>query len=138
MSTQLDQFFTRKRANEGMELALSLPDGTPTEHKITIYGVDSDAFRKAQSDAHRRMLDIAARQDKVAAEEMVKTEKCNLIASLIKSWTFDIPLTLEAASNLLAEAPQIADQIDQLASSRRAFFKKGSPSSTPEREPNSN
>lgn len=132
-----NQFFTRQRANDGLELPLSLPDGTPTEHKITIYGIDSDAFRRAQADSHRRMLDIAAKGDKAAAEEMVKNEKYILLASLVKAWTFDLPLTVESIANFLAEAPQIADQIDRVASDRRRFFKNGSSSSTPALEPSS-
>lgn len=136
-TSTLEQFFTRQKANEGIDLPLSLPDGTPTEHKIVIYGVDSDAFRRAQADSHRRMVDIAARGDKTAAEEMIKTEKYKLLASLVKAWTFDTPLTVENVAGFLAEAPQIADQIDRLASDRRRFFKNGSSSSTRELEPSS-
>ena len=138
MSTnQLQQFFTRQRANEGIVLPLALPDGTPTEHSITIFGIDSDAFRQAEADSRRSMLEIVAKGDKAAAEEMIKTEKYRLLASLIKGWTFDVPLTLEAVSSFLAEAPQIADQIDRLASDRRRFFKNGLSSSSPALEPNS-
>jgi hypothetical protein len=135
---QVSKFFTRKRANEGFESPLSLPDGTPTEHTITIYGVDSDSFRKAQSESHRRMIDIAARQDKEAAEQMVKTEKFTLLASLVKSWTFDMPATVENVAALLEEAPQIADMIDRIASDRKRFFRSGSSNSSPAQEPNSN
>lgn len=135
--SDIEKFFTRSRANEGTVLPLHLPDGTPTEHSITIYGVDSDAFRQQEADSKRRAFEIAASGDKAAAEALMRDGRLNLVASLVKGWTFDIPPTRENVVNLLREAPQLLDAIDQVASDRRSFFKRSLNSSTPTPGPSS-
>jgi hypothetical protein len=49
-------FYTRQKANEGIQLPLFLPDGTKTDHWIRIRGIDSDAFRIANDTEHRNAL----------------------------------------------------------------------------------
>ena len=44
----MDAFFTRGKANEGVQLPLYLPDGSKSEHWVRILGVDSDIFRAAE------------------------------------------------------------------------------------------
>jgi len=125
------QFFTRQVANEGVDLPLHRPDGSLTDHKIRIRGIDSDAFRKARSDANRRIVDLAAMKDEGERDAAITTEKLNLVAALVVSWTFknedgtDYPCTPENVKAFLSEAPQIADSIDELASRRSLFFKNG-------------
>jgi hypothetical protein len=48
----MDAFYTRQKANEGIQLPLFLPDGTKTDHWIRIRGIDSDAFRIANDTEH--------------------------------------------------------------------------------------
>ena len=45
----MSAFFTRDRANEGIELPLYLPNGRKSEHWLRVLGVDSDAFRLAEA-----------------------------------------------------------------------------------------
>lgn len=122
----MDAFFTRQRANEGIELPLDLPDGTPTAHRIRIRGVDSDAFRTAHAESRRRLVELASNKDKTALDTAdAEKERLTLLASLVVSWTFDVPLTIDAIISFLREAPQLAEQIDRIASRRSLFFKAG-------------
>lgn len=135
----MEAFFTRQRANEGIELPLDLPDGTPTAHRIRIRGIDSDAFRTAHADSKRRMMEILMNQGDKATPDAaaLETERLQLLATLVVSWTFKdsagnpVPCTPQSVLSLLREAPQLAEQIDRIASKRSLFFVKGSPSSTP-------
>ena len=135
----MDAFFTRQRANEGVELPLDLPDGTPTRHRIRIRGIDSDHFRTAQAESRRRLVEMATSAERVTlnAEDM-ESERLKMLASLVASWTFDLPCTIENVVSFLREAPQIAQQIDKLSAKRNIFFRNGSQNSMNSREPNSN
>ena len=128
----MESFFTRERANEGIELSLDLPDGTPTAHKIRIRGVDSDSFRVANAESKRRLVDLAMSKEKATLDLTDhENERFRLLASLVVSWTFETPCNPENVVRLLREAPQLAEQIDRLAAKRTLFFRNGSPSSTP-------
>lgn len=133
----MEAFFTRTAANEGIEVPLYLPDGTRTEHSLRIRGTDSDAFRAAQAEGRRRLLEAAAEKDqqKLAAVAVANNEL--LLSSLIISWTFEIECNDENKRKLLHEAPQIGDAIDAMASRRTLFFKKGLPNSAPSPEQSS-
>lgn len=127
----LNQFFTRQIANEGIELPLSLPDGTATEHKIRIRGFDSDAFQAENNRQKRKLFEAAASKDKSAIAALNAQEgRIELLSSLVISWTFKTECTPANVQKLLREAPQIADAIDRLAADRSIFFVKRSDSST--------
>lgn len=137
MTTKIDDFFTRQRANEGIVLPLALPDGTPTEHTITIFGVDSDSFRKAESELKHQAMDLMGSTDKAAKEDLALHGRARLVASMVKGWSFDLPCTRDNVIRLLEEAPQIMDAIDSLASNRRRFFAPSSSVSSTTPEPSS-
>ncbi|MDO6706792.1 phage tail assembly chaperone [Photobacterium sp. 1_MG-2023] len=120
----MEQFFTREKANEGIQVPLYLPDGTESEHWLKIRGVDSDAFREAESESRRLTLEIASLEDEGARKDALKGQKVTLLSSLILSWSFEEACTAENVQKLLTEAPQIADQIDRLAAKRSLFFGK--------------
>jgi hypothetical protein len=138
-NTSPSQFHTRQSANEGIDLPLSLPDGTATEHKIKIRGVDSEVFRKAEIESRRRAMEAAATKGKegIAPSEQLE-ERLFLIASLVISWSFEQECTIENVKAFLREAPQVADQIDSLAAKRSLFFKKGSVNSVVSPDPSLN
>lgn len=131
----LEQFHTRQKANEGVELPLTLPDGTPTDHVIRIRSVYSDAFRAADAISRRKLVEMSIGGEKGKVDEALAEEKLILLANLIISWTFETTLTVESATEFLREAPQIADQIDRLASRRSLFFRNGSTNSTTQPAP---
>lgn len=128
----MEAFFTRQRANEGVELPLDLPDGTPTRHRIRIRGVDSDQFRAANAESRRRLVELAVNREKATIDPADhETERLRLLASLVVSWTFEVECTSENVITLLREAPQLAEQIDRIAAKRSLFFRNGSPNSSP-------
>jgi hypothetical protein len=135
----MEQFFTRQRANDGVELPFTLPDGTSTKHSLRIRGVDSDVFRLAEAESQRRILEASHEfvNNKSKMAQTMADERTRVVASLIISWSFDRPLTTESAVAFLKEAPQIAEQIDQLATRRRLFFRLGSVNSSPSPAPSS-
>lgn len=124
-------FFTRQRANEGVELALTLPDGTATKHSIRIRGIDSDAFKEAEANQRRRVYEATAEQDKDKLGKVLTDIRLETQAALVISWTFEDPCTTENVKQLFRDAPQIGEEIDRLASRRALFFKLGSTNSTP-------
>lgn len=134
----MSSFFTRERANEGIEFTLDLPDGTPTKHRIKIRGMDSDAFKAAKADSRRRLLELAQRASKAEIDAVdADAENIRLVATLVVSWTFSEDCTHEGVCKLLREAPQIAEQIDRIAGRRALFMRKESPNSTPSQSPKS-
>ena len=133
-----EDFFTRKTANEGKNMPLDMPDGSPSGEYITVAGVYSDAFLKAESESNYKMLTMLQEEktrkdngeDVVLNLEARKAIKLELIASLIVGWSFDVECTPESALQLLAEAPHILEGVDTFAGDRKAFFKKPSVTSS--------
>lgn len=135
--TSMNDFFTRQKANAGIKLPLSLPDGTETEHFLVVRGVDSDVFREAETEAKRNAMQVAAMAETTERKEAMADEKRTLVASLVMSWSFDQECTLDNIKAFLHEAPQIADQIDQIAARRTLFFNKKLSNSPPSQTQNS-
>lgn len=127
----MNDFFTREKANEGIQLPLYLPNGLKSEHWVRIIGIDSDIFRAADIEARRDAVRIAQIDEPKAREEAIAKSKRDLIAVLVIDWSFPHPCTHEAVSDFFKEAPQIMDAIDQAASRRALFFANGSNSSQP-------
>lgn len=131
----MEDFFTREKANEGILVPLNLPDGTPSEHWIKIRGIDSDAFRRAEAESKRKMMEFARdladkkltpEQEREARQAFVDQSRLELIAALAFEWSFPVELNKEMITKFLTEAPNQADILDRLAYDRVAFFKKKS------------
>ena len=91
----MEAFFTRERANEGVEVPLYTPDGTKSQHWVRIRGVDSDAFREAEANSKREAFRVASIEDTVERAKAIQDAKLNLIAALVISWSFEKECTLE-------------------------------------------
>ncbi len=128
MNTAVELFHTRAKANEGIELKLSLPDGTPTEHWIRVRGIDSDGFKAAETESRRNLLNIATEKNilKLDTTALAHEEELRISVSLVISWSFPMECTPDNVRNFLKEAPQIAEQINRIAARRAAFFVKPS------------
>lgn len=136
--TSMDQFFTRAKSNEGVSVPLLLPDGSPTEHWIKVRGIDSDEYRRADSRARRRAIDIAQEKDEGTREDMIEDTKLDVLSVLVADWSFPKPCTPEEVKAFLREAPHIADLVDKTAYKRALFFVKSStPSSTTQEQASS-
>lgn len=135
--TQMQDFFTRQKANDGVKFPLALPDGTVTEHWLLVRSIDSDAFRAAETNSLRQAMLLSKESTQQEREDIANSGKLLMIASLIADWSFSEPLTQESAVNFLREAPQIADEIDRTANKRSLFYKLDSSNSTPTPPPSS-
>lgn len=125
----MEAFFTREKANEGIEVPLYLPNGEKSNQWIRIRGVDSDHFRLAEADSRRQAMNIATIDDTLERAKAISDAKLALIAELVISWSFEQECTLENVKDFFRQAPQIADAVDQVASKRALFFGRGSSNS---------
>lgn len=129
----MEEFFTQDAANEGTKIHLYRPDGTKTDHFLVIHSVDSDAYHLANAQERRATarveLEAQAIEDKAAREEFIFAEyrkaEIRVLASLVKSWSFDEEPTMANKVNFLTKAPQIAEQVNRLSGQRRLFIKTG-------------
>ena len=130
----MEEFYTRGRAEDGVKIPLQTPEGAKTDHYLIVCGIDSDRFRQADIKAKRKMLELAAETDDEKRTENLNSAKAELIASLVKDWSFDQECTRANVVSFLREAPQIMEQIDRVTANRPLFFTmQGSNSeSTPE------
>lgn len=114
----ISDFFVKDAANEGKKIDLYLPSGEKSNEWIVIYSIHSDAFVKAEHRAKVKLL-----ESKADGKE-VEFNQNELLADLIKSWSFDEPLSRENAFKFLENAPQIAAQINRLAGDTKFFYEK--------------
>lgn len=133
----MDAFFTRAAANEGIEVPLFLPTGEKSEHTLRIRGVDSDAFRQADAESRRKLMDIVQIEDLIQRQAELDRAQAALIASLVIDWSFDEPCTPEAVIEFFIQAPHIKDAVDQLAAKRKLFFGQRSSNSSTTQKPSS-
>lgn len=133
----MEAFFTREKANEGIEVPLYLPNGEKSNQWIRIRGVDSDHFRTAEADSRRKAIGIATIEDSLERAKAIADAKLSLVAELVISWSFEKECTLENVKEFFRQAPQIADAVDQVASKRALFFVKGSSNSQSSQNPSS-
>lgn len=127
----MDEFFTREKANEGIQVPLWRPDGTKSEHWVRIVGIDSDVFRQADAEARRDAIRIAQLESGSERAMEIARSKRRLIAHLVVAWSFDQECTVENVEQFFVNAPQIMDAIDVAASKRTLFFAARSSSSQP-------
>jgi len=103
-------------------LDLVRKNGTPTGESLTIYGMDSDAFRQAKAESEARLAAlIQARASGVFAKADPLEERLTLVASLVKEWSFPEPCTPENVKEFLRKAPQLVNLIDTFAADRSAL-----------------
>lgn len=127
----MQEFFTRELANEGVKLPLFHPDGSPSEHWITVRGIDSDHFRKKEAESKRDAINLALVTDLDERAKAVRLAQHKCIASLVAGWSFEKEATETNVVSFFEEAPQIADMVNRYASHRASFFsKKSEPSVT--------
>lgn len=119
----IDAFFTRERSNQGIQIALKLPDGEDSGETLTILGVDGDNFRKAQAERYKKNLLIMQlpEEEQQAAKELADTQ---LLAELVGGWSMATEFNIENATKLLTESPMIRNLVDSTSAKRASFFAK--------------
>lgn len=120
--TNMEDFYTRPAANEGIKLPLQTADGKETDQWIMIRGVDSDEFRRANTAAKRNIIRVVKIEDEAERAAMVEQESKALCASLVKSWSFEQECTPANVIEFLTNAPRIADQIERVSAENELFL----------------
>lgn len=133
----ISAFDIRQQSEDGIKISLVDPrTGEPTDEWLKVRGDDSEAYKLAQANYNADRLEfIRDKKNKgnVKAGLKFDTEsERKLVASLVSDWSLtdddgkDIPCTPENVQDLFYRAPQIQDQVSQVAGDRRNF---SSPSS---------
>jgi hypothetical protein len=129
----MEEFFTKDKANAGVEMPLYEPTGKKSDHSFRILGVDSDEYFKAETAMKRALPAIEAEskllkteEEKVAFVSEKQAEWRNrILSAVIAEWTFDKECNEANKLEFLTNAPQIAKAIDSFISDRRVFFSFG-------------
>lgn len=114
----MSDYFIKDKAEEGQRVDLHLPTGEKTDDYLVIRSIHSDAFIDAMNKAKQDLL--VARIN----EEDAEIDNDKVLASLIKSWSFDEELTINNATKFLNQAPQVAEQINKLAVDAKFHYGK--------------
>jgi len=121
-----DDFGILDKAEEGIKLPLTLPDGTETEEYLVIRGTDSRVFKQKQARLQKRKLDFlrekSNREDPDKLLDFETETERELIASLVAGWSFEKDCTESAVIEFLRKAPQIQESLDLTAADRSLFF----------------
>ncbi|UHC82259.1 hypothetical protein LS633_28395 [Pseudomonas sp. NIBR-H-19] len=95
-----------------------------------VMGSDAPAARKALLEASRMMRDEAKEKMSVDAEaELAQRANLHYRSVLAFDWSFPVPYTKEAVTELLLNNPGLSLEVEKLASDRNRFFAKDSPAS---------
>jgi len=116
----MKDYFIKDKAEEGQRVDLHLPTGEKTDDYIVIRSIHSETFISAMNKAKQDFM--LARIENEDAE----IDNNKVLASLIKSWSFDEELTPESATEFLTNAPQVGEQINKLAADAKFHYGKKS------------
>ena len=119
----LSDFFALAAIEKGKKLPLTLPDGTPTEHYLIVVSSDAPAAR-------RRLLELSREgrdrdEAKLSLDEIYEITSAGTLkyrSALVIGWSFDVPFSTEAVTELLAQNPGLSQEVEALASNRSRFF----------------
>lgn len=116
-----DEFKTHDQAEKGRVLHLHTPLGVKTSHWLKIRSKLSHVYEKAKAEVGQKMMrDLTKGRHFVDQVE----DDIQLIASLVKDWSFKEPCTRDEVIKFLKHAPQFKDEIEEAASDVKAFFEK--------------
>jgi hypothetical protein len=129
----LQEFATAKLAEEGVLIPLRNVEGKITEHWIKIRGTDSSHFKKAQTSFRRKVLllnELQEQKETIENTLKIETETRKLLASLVVDWSFKnddgTPYKCNQSNivKVLADAPILAQEIDQVSARRKNFINR--------------
>lgn len=123
-ATDMDRFKTRDRAGRPVRVPL-LDPGTnlPTEHWLEIRSSLSDEFQEMK---HRLMQEapMVAAMPEEASREARKVNQLRLRAALVAGWSFSQKANEKNIVDFLREAPQVQQQVIDVADDAARFFSK--------------
>jgi hypothetical protein len=118
------------KAKETATMRLRDPNtGKDTDAIFTVYGTDSDVYRKAKLKIDRaRAKKFTGRRSPNLDPAEIEHENLIILAACIKDWqnlwfgSEEFPYSAENAVRLLEEVPEVFDQLDQFVGDRRNFL----------------
>ncbi|MCQ9423483.1 phage tail assembly chaperone [Pseudomonas sp. LJDD11] len=120
---ELSDFFTMPAIQKGKKLPLTLPDGTETPHYLVVTSSDAAIARRTLLELSREGRDRD--ESKLSTDEVFEITQAGTIkyrSALVIGWSFDVPFSVEAVSELLAQNPGLAQEVESLAGNRSRFF----------------
>jgi len=122
----MSAFNVAEKSSEGIKLALTMPDGTPTDEYLIVLGADSTHFSRQLAKMTRERIDLIKEKEEDPVAEGKKDDilKRKLVASLITGWSFKQKCTEVNVKKFLEGAPQIQEQVNMFAGDRANFFVK--------------
>lgn len=124
-----ESLFTRDLANDGVKVDLFFPNGKSSGFWILVAGIDSDVYRKGKTKLMRFAISLSGKNDE-ESEDLYQLEIIRRTAACIIDWNLvdddgaEWPLNDSNRFKLLRQAPQIADKIDDVITSRSLYIKK--------------
>lgn len=116
-------FFTVPAASEGRQYPVPNPDGSKSGHFFTVLGADSPVAKQALLDATRIIRD-ETNEDSTEEEKVAVNERATLQfrATLVTDWTFPVKFSRKALTELLANNPGMAQDVERFSGDRTRFF----------------
>jgi hypothetical protein len=126
----LQQYDTKKVADEGAWMEVYYPDGTPSDARIKLAGLDSQRYQEVQREIQDRRLKASNRQGRVQlgsaaqfeAEALDRLVKCTLDWEGIEDNGQALGCTDQNARWLYESFPWIKDQADIFVGDRSNFL----------------
>jgi len=113
------------KSEEGVEMALYLPNGQKTKNWLRLRGVNSPSFESAVGVADREQLELVGKESKMSPEDFTAGRRDitrRMLASLVVGWSQkDKPCTVDNVIEFFKGAPQIQREVDNFATQDRHF-----------------
>lgn len=113
----IDDFLTTSKEEGGQKFQLTLPDGTPTDVCITLYGMASKTMKRAVRDWEADCRKAKKDEDKPDFD--------TVLAHAIKDWSFPDACNHENAYKLIHGSTTVRKFIDGILGNDRLFFTLG-------------
>jgi len=110
----INDFETKSKENDGLKFFVTMPDGTPTETYLVLYGLMSDIMTAAH-----------AKYEKSKGTDAEKDAAIDFIATAIKDWNLEEPCTMENKRKLVGGSTTIRSFINRKLTNDRDFFGTG-------------
>lgn len=122
---KMEDFLTSEKEEGGLRFTISLPDGTPTDAWVVLYGMASNTMKRA----YREWENLCRK----AKSEDEKPDFDTVLARAIKDWCFEVPCNYENCLKFLRGSSTFKKFVDQTLGNDRLYFLHGQPpSSKPE------
>lgn len=114
---KIDQIYTKKQSDKGVTIPIPFTE----DQTLTIYGVDGDNYRESMS---LRVIENARILTLPEAEWQEAHEKADLdiVASMIKGWSFEDKCTYANKIKLLQNSPGVFDLVNTSVFKRALFM----------------